>query len=149
MTQKSAMIRQFTEKKLGSPWVKPGGVEEKDGTIYGRKGCHYIWHCTTTMQREEEALPSSKVTFIVVSLDCSYSWASWPAADEVRLLQLGQPGKRVVVREEGLLLSSPSPLHVFAVHCIYSIGPLRSFSCPCLRSDWFCSELSNKHGLSP
>lgn len=38
--------------------------------------------------------------------------------------QLGQPGKRrVVVREEGLLLSSASPLHVFAVHCMYSDGP--------------------------
>lgn len=33
----------------------------------------------------------------------------------------GSLGKRrVVVKEEGLLLSSPSPLHVFAVHCIYS-----------------------------
>lgn len=38
--KKSALVRQFTKKKLGSPWVKPGKMEEKDGTIYGRKQLH-------------------------------------------------------------------------------------------------------------
>lgn len=40
--KKSAMVRQFTEKNLGSSWVKPGEMEEKDDTVYGRKIWHYI-----------------------------------------------------------------------------------------------------------
>lgn len=34
VTQKSAMVRQFSRKKLGSSWIRPGEMEEKDGTIY-------------------------------------------------------------------------------------------------------------------
>lgn len=34
VTQKSAMVRQLFFKKLGSSWIKPEEMEEKDATTY-------------------------------------------------------------------------------------------------------------------
>lgn len=108
--QKSAMARL---KKLGSSWIKTGEMEKKDATIYVAvphpnrdRGRLYRHHKSLSPCCPWIAPRSSYPDLQLVRSRCC-NWGS-----------LGREGW--FVREEGILLSSPSSQPVFAVHCTCS-----------------------------
>ena len=110
--QMSAMVRSSLQK-LASSWIKTGEMEKKDATIY--EAVLYPSRERGRLYHHQHSLSSCSPWIAPTSRHPDLQLVRSGCCNRGSLGREGWFG-----REEGLLLSSPSPQHVSAVCCMYS-----------------------------